>query len=333
MRTGILVSLFAAATIVTGAHAALAESKGLVAFSQAEIANEWRVMNTKEMEQAWKEAGYDFVWTNAESDPSKQLADVEDLLSRKPVVLIVAPIEYEALAPVPALAAKAGVPLIVVDRNLPGKAGENGWISVITTDFKDSGIRVANDVVEKLKAKYGSAKGKILHVTGNVGASPVIDEQKGIEEVFGQYPEITIPASCDSKNSREGGQKCTEDLLQSFPAGSIDGIIFDNDDAALGGIIAIEAAGRSELLGWLWGKDGTVDGLQAILDGKLVLSVQTPPFFGKSSVEAFEASKAGKPVEPLIFVPKETFDANSPANRARVEERIKELKALGVGCC
>ena len=79
-----------------------------------------------------------------------------------------------------------GVPLIVVDRNLPGKAGENGWISVITTDFKDSGIRVANDVVEKLKAKYGSAKGKILHVTGNVGASPVIDEQKGIEEVFGQ---------------------------------------------------------------------------------------------------------------------------------------------------
>ena len=115
------------------APSAWAQSKGLAAFSQAEMTNEWRVMDTKEMEQAWKDAGYDFVWTDAKSDPAKQLADVEDLLAQKPDVLIVAPIEYEALAPVPGLAAAAKVPLIVVDRNLPGKAGTNGWISVITT--------------------------------------------------------------------------------------------------------------------------------------------------------------------------------------------------------
>ncbi len=333
MKRGLFASLLAGLALALGAQSALAEGKGLVAFSQAEMANEWRVMNTKEMEKAWKDAGYDFVWTNANSDPSKQLADVEDLLSRKPVLLVIAPIEYEALAPVPGLAQKANVPLIVVDRNLPGKAGENGWISVITTDFKDSGIRVANDVVEKLTKKNGSPKGTLLHVTGNTGASPVIDEGKGLDEVFGKYAGIKVAANCDSKNSREGGRKCMEDLLQSFPAGSIDGVVFDNDDAALGGIGAIESAGRSELKGWLWGKDGTVDGLNAILAGDLALSVQTPPFFGKSSVQAFEDFKAGKKVEPLVFVPKETFDANTPEHKARVEERIKELKALGVGCC
>ncbi len=334
MIKGLLASLAAGIALVAAAtQPTLAASKGLVAFSQAEMSNEWRVMDTKEMERAWKAAGYDFAWTNANSDPSKQLADVEDLLSRKPVVLVVAPIEYEALAPVPGLAAKAGVPLLVVDRNLPGKAGENGWISVITTDFKDSGIRTANDVVAKLTKKYGSAKGTLLHVTGNTGASPVIDEEKGLEEVFGKSPGIKVAASCDSKNSREGGRKCMEDLLQSFAAGSIDGVVFDNDDAAIGGLGAINAAGRNELKGWLWGKDGTVDGLQSILNGDLALSVQTPPFFGKSSVQAFEDYKAGKKVEPLVFVPKETFDANTPEHRARAEQRIKELKALGVGCC
>jgi ABC-type sugar transport system substrate-binding protein len=333
MKRGLFASLLAGIGLTLAAQSAFAEGKGLVAFSQAEMANEWRVMNTKEMEKAWKDAGYDFVWTNANSDPSKQLADVEDLLAKKPVLLVIAPIEYEALAPVPGLAQKASVPLIVVDRNLPGKAGENGWISVITTDFKDSGIRVANDVVEKLKKKNGSPKGTLLHVTGNTGASPVIDEAKGLDEVFGKYAEIKVAANCDSKNSREGGRKCMEDLLQSFPAGSIDGVVFDNDDAAIGGIGAIDAAGRSELKGWLWGKDGTVDGLNAILAGDLALSVQTPPFFGKSSVQAFEDFKAGKKVEPLVFVPKETFDANTPEHKARVEERIKELKALGVGCC
>lgn len=332
MKRGI-IALLAGIVSLAAAPSALAESKGLVAFSQAEMANEWRVMNTKEMEQAWKDAGYEFVWTNANSDPAKQLADVEDLLSRKPALLVIAPIEYEALAPVPGLAAKAGVPLLVVDRNLPGKAGENGWISVITTDFKDTGIKVANDVVAKLTVKNGAAKGTVLHVTGNTGASPVIDEGKGIDEVFAKYPDIKIAGNCDSKNSREGGRKCMEDMLQSFPAGSIDAVIFDNDDAAIGGIGAIEAAGRSELKGWLWGKDGTVDGLKAILAGDLAQSVQTPPFFGKSSVQAFEDFKAGKKVETLVFVPKETFDANTPENRARVEERIKELQALGVGCC
>jgi ribose transport system substrate-binding protein len=333
MIKGILISALAAAVIAAAPQSTLAASKGLVAFSQAEMTNEWRVMDTKEMEKSWKDAGYDFVWTDAKSDPSKQLADVEDLLNRKPAVIIVAPIEYEALAPVPGLAAKAGIPLIVVDRNLPGKAGKDGWISVITTDFVDSGKRAAEDVVAQLQAKKGAAKGAWLHITGNVGASPVIDQGKGMEEVFAGHPDIKLLSKCDSGNSREGGQKCMEDMLQAFPAGQVDVVIADNDSAAIGALAAIKAAGRNELLGWVWGKDGTVDGLQAILSGELVQSVQTPPFFGKNSVKAFEDYKAGKPVEPLVFVPKETFDAHTSANRTRVEERIKELKALGVSCC
>ncbi len=322
---GMSVAAFAATPV-------FAQSKGLAAFSQAEMTNEWRVMNSKEMEEAWKAAGYDYVWTNAESDPAKQLADIEDLLAQKPDILIVAPIEYEALAPVPALAAAAGVPLLVVDRNLPGEAGTNGWISVITTDFVDSGKRAAEDVVAQLNAEKGGAKGTWLHITGNVGASPVIDQGNGMVEVFSAHPDIKLLANCDSGNSREGGRKCMEDMLQAFPS-DVDVVIADNDDAALGAIAAIKAAGRTELLGWVWGKDGTVDGLQSILDGEMVQSVQTPPFFGASSVIAFEDFKAGKPVETLVFVPKETFDAHTPANRARVEERIGELKALGVGCC
>lgn len=333
MKKGIIASMLATLFVVAAPHMTFAASKGLVAFSQAEMTNEWRVMDTKEMEQAWKDAGYDFVWTDAKSDPSKQLADVEDLLSQKPLVLIVAPIEYEALAPVPGLAKKAGIPLLVVDRNLPGKAGSDGWISVITTDFVDSGKRAAEDVVAQLKDKKGSDAGAWLHITGNVGASPVIDQGKGMEQVFASHPNIKLLQNCDSGNSREGGQKCMEDMLQAFPAGKVDVVIADNDSAAIGAINAIKAAGRTELLGWVWGKDGTVDGLQAILDGDMVQSVQTPPFFGKDSVKAYEDFKAGKPVEPLVFVPKETFDAHTPAGKARVEERIKELKALGVSCC
>jgi len=313
---------------------ARAASKGLVAFSQAGMENEWRVMDTREMEEAFKKAGYDFVWTNANSDPAKQLADIEDLLARKPVLLVVAPIEYEPLAPVPGMAEKANVPLLVVDRTLPGEPGKGKWIATLTTDFVDTGAQVARDVVAALTKKNGKPQGALLHVSGNTGASPVVDEQKGLDSVFSKTPDVKIVATCDGLYSREPGRKCTEDLLQAFPKGKIDGIIFDNDDMMIGGIQAIKASGRTELLGSLWAKDGTVDGLTAMVNGEARFSVQTPPYFGAPAVKVFEAWKAGQKIEPKVqFVPKETFQTGTPKQKERCKQRIEELRKLGVGCC
>ena len=332
MRT-MLAAILAAGTAATGGAAA-AQDKGLVAFSQADMANEWRVMNTREMEEAFEAAGYEFAWANAGADPAKQLADIEDLLARDPVLLVVAPIEYEPLAPVPDLAEEADVPLLVVDRALPGEPGTQTWIALVTIDFVDTGERVAEAVVRDMTAKNGEPRARMLHVTGNTGASPVIDEATGLENVFSQHPDIEIVAKCDGRYSREPGRQCTEDFLQTFAEGTVDGIIFDNDDMMIGGIQAIEAAGRDELRGYLYGKDGTVDGLNALLEGDASFTVQTPPFFGASSVEVFEAHQAGGDIgDTTQYVPKESFDNDTPEQRARLEERIEELRALGVGCC
>ena len=332
----ILIALALVLSMVVAAapqQAGARQDKGLVAFSQAGMENEWRAMNTQEMERAFKDAGYDFVWTNANSDPAKQLADIEDLLAQQPVLLVVEPIEYEPLAPVPDMAEEAGVPLIVADRALPGEPGTGMWISLLTTDFVDTGEQVARDVVDELTYKYGEPKGKLLHVSGTTGASPVIDEDTGLKNVFSEYPGIEIAAVCDGLYSREPGRKCTEDLLQAFGPGEIDGIIYDNDDMAIGGIQAINAAGRDELLGWIWGKDGTVDGLTAMLAGDMTFTVQTPPFFGAMSVQVFEQWQNGETIPPVQYVPKETFDNDHEAQKARLGQRIKELQDMGVGCC
>lgn len=310
------------------------ETKGLVAFSQSGMENEWRAMNTKEMESAVRAAGYDFVWTNANGDPGQQLSDVESLLAQKPVLLIISPLEYEALAPVPEMCEKADVPLIVIDRALKGEPKTGKYIVLLTTDFVDTGRLVAEDVVADLTAKNGSPKGKLLHIAGTKGASPVIDEEKGLMEVFEKYPDIEIVATCDGQYSREPGRKCTEDLLQAFPAGSIDGIIYDSDDMAIGGLQAIKAAGREELKGYIYGKDGTIDGLEAMIDGWMSFTVQTPPFFGAKAMEIWEKYLKGEDIgDPIQYVPKECFDNDTPEQIERLKERIKELEKMGVGCC
>ena len=322
------------APAATDGEAAAPATKGLVAFAQAGMENEWRAMNTKEMESAVRAAGYDFVWTNANSDPAKQLADVESLLAQKPVLLVIAPLEFEALAPVPEMAEKAGVPLIVVDRALKGDPGVGQYLVLLTTDFVDTGVLVAEDMVADLTAKNGEPKGKILHIQGTKGASPVIDEETGIQQVLANYPDIEVAATCDGQYSREPGRKCTEDLLQAFAAGEIDGIIYDSDDMAIGGIQAIKAAGRTELLGNIWAKDGIVDGLQAMIDGDISFTVQTPPFFGASTMEKWQNHLDGVSLgDPVQYVPKEVFDNDTPEQVERLKQRIQELKDLGVGCC
>ncbi|ERK16271.1 ABC sugar transporter, periplasmic ligand binding protein [Pantoea sp. AS-PWVM4] len=334
MKNTTTYALAGAMTLALLSASAASWAKELVAFSQAGMENEWRVMDTKDMEKTFKDAGYDFVWTNANSDPAKQISDIEDLLARKPALLIVAPIEYEPLAPVPDMATKADVPLIVVDRALPGEPGKGKWLALLTTNFVDTGELVAKDVVKGLTEKNGAPKGNLLHITGNKGASPVVDEQKGLDNVLSKYPDIKFVASCDGLYSREPGRKCVEDLFQAFPKGKIDGIVFDSDDMMIGGIQAIKAAGRNELLGYLWGKDGTVDGLQAMINGEARFSVQTPPFFGEKALEVFKLFRAGKPIEPKTqYVPKEIFQRDTDQHRARLPLRIQELKAMGVGCC
>ena len=82
------------------------------------------------------------------------------------------------------------------------------------------------------------------------------------------------------------------------------------------------------------GKDGTVTGLQAMIDGDATFSVQTPPFFGAQTVQVFEAQKAGKAIEPKVqYVPKETFDNDTDAQKGPTPGSRREMKALGVGCC
>lgn len=321
-----------AAATDAAATTAAAEDSGpcLVAYSQGSLSGEWRAENSREMQASVEAAGCEFIQASANDDAAKQLQDVSDLLAKKPDLLVVAPVTYEALAPVPGLADAAGIPLIVVDRALPGTPGEGQWKAFITIDFVESGVKVGEAVVAAMTKKNGAPKGKILHIAGTTGASPVIDEQKGIDQVLANYPDIEIVATCDGKYAGEPGRKCMEDMLQRFPAGSVDGVIADNDESLLGAMKAIDAAGRTELYPWTFGKDAQATGLQAMLDNKMFYTISTPPQFGAITMETWQKVKDGTLEDTTILLPKTEYTID---DTAKIQARIDELKALGINCC
>ena len=85
----------------------------------------------------------------------------------------------------------------------------------------------------------------MVHVQGMAGASPVIDANKGWDEVMAKYPEIKTVAVADAGFTTEGGMKVMEDFLQRFPKGQIDAVRTDYSAMTMGALQAIKNAGRT----------------------------------------------------------------------------------------
>src|SRR5690606_24532179 len=72
--------------------------------------------------QALEESdGIEYVMTNA-ADPNKQANDVDDLIAQDVDVIVMLPIESAALTPVGQKIKDAGIPLVIVDRELENDA-------------------------------------------------------------------------------------------------------------------------------------------------------------------------------------------------------------------
>ncbi|MDR1509411.1 MAG: substrate-binding domain-containing protein [Synergistaceae bacterium] len=323
---GILALILAACLLLTGfcAVSPAAEKKIKVAYAQAELINEWRVSNQKEMETKAEKYGVDFITTNAEQDPSKQLSDVQNLLAQHPDVLIVSPLESAALVPVVAMCDEAQVPLIIIDRTINAEPGVGMYKSEIAQSHEESGRLLAEKTIELLKAKYGEAKGSVVHVQGQAGASPVIDANRGWDAVMKDYPNIKTIATEDAGFTKEGGLRVMENFLQAYPKGQIDIVRTDYSDMTLGALEAIENAGRDELKGYLVGEGGYYKAIQEVVNGNIARETQTPPFFGDMAITTAIKIANGESVPARQPLDIKVFDSDK---KEEAEAYIKEITA------
>jgi ABC-type sugar transport system substrate-binding protein len=291
---------------------AVEDTKYLIAYSQAELVNSWRVTNQADMEAQADVFGVDLISIDANQDPSKQLSDVENMLAQQPDCLIVSPLEFEASAPVVELATDAGIPLVIIDRKINIVPPSGMYFTEITQSHELSGELLAKKAVDLLTEKYGEPKGKVAHVQGLAGASPVIDANRGWDKVMADYPNIETVATADAGFTKEGGLKVMEDFLTTFPAGEIDIVRSDYSAMTMGAVEAIQNAGRDELKGYVLGEGGHYEAIQAVIEGYIAMETQTPPYFGEAAMKSCMAILKGEDVDPLQLVDIKVFESSDP---------------------
>lgn len=101
-----LLSLLTVFSFLMYAGAALAadlawpaRDKLFVGFSQADLKSTWRTVESDDMTAEADKRGYKFAITNAEGDTGKQLSDVEFLIAQGANVLVIVPIDADAIMP------------------------------------------------------------------------------------------------------------------------------------------------------------------------------------------------------------------------------------------
>ena len=283
------------------------DSHFVVGFSQMESDNPWRLAQTKSLRDEAAKRGYELVVTDAQGQTAKQVSDVEDLIARRVDLILLAPREYEGLTPALQAAKEAKIPVVLVDREAAGTAGED-FVTFLGSNFIEQGRRAAEWL-----AKQTDGKAKIVELTGTPGSSVATDRAKGFREGIAKYPGMQIIASQTGNFSRATAQGVMQNIAQAHGK-QITAVYAHNDEMALGAAQALKAAGLTP------GKDVlvvSIDGeraaLEAIQRGELGATVESNPRFGPLAFDTIEKFRAGEKLPPKILITDRFFDSTNAA--------------------
>ena len=292
----------AAGDTTAGAQASGALAGKTVGFSQMESDNPWRIAETKSLRDEAARRGVQLVVTDAQGQTAKQVSDVEDLIARRVDIILLAPREFEGLAPALQAASRAKIPVVLVDRAAAGTPGTD-YITLLASNFIEQGQRAADWL-----ATATNGQAQIVELSGTPGSSVAADRAKGFRDGIAKHPGMKILASQTGNFSRAQGERVMQNIAQSLGT-RITAVYAHNDEMALGAIQALKAVGRKP------GQDVivvSVDGqraaLEAIIAGELGATVESNPRFGPLAFDTIEKYFRQEQIPPKILLTDRLFD-------------------------
>jgi len=240
---------------------------------------------------AGAKAGVKFIELAAEKgELSKQLAIVEDMITRKVNAIAIAPVDSAGIAPAINKALAAGIKVVAVDTNVTGSK----ITSYVATD---------NIAAAKVQGKWAAEQIKdgdtVIYVTGDQGQSTGQERRKGfvdgLNAVRKNVKIVDVATTWDQTQAQNG----VETALRANPTAKVIACAWDG--GALGAKAALLAAGKKPGDVKIAGFDGSAEGLDMMKQGwQSANAAQMLAKIGQVGVETAIAAAEGKKVEARI---------------------------------
>lgn len=240
----------------------------------------------------------EIMMTDGKDDPAQQLNQIETLLVKGVDALVVVPVDISAMPPIVMKAKEAGVKLVVVNR-LPDEYLMEDIDVYCGSESIQAGIMQAEWVAEAMQPEGG----KVGIIMGPLGQEAPTMRTKGNKDVFAEYDNITVVMEAEGKWDRAKGQQIAENWLQSGKG--LKAIVCNNDEMAIGALLAARSMGYSDEDLLIAGIDATPDALEYIGNGLDVTVYQSAVGQGYGGAEAAYKLIKGEPVEKMYFIPYE----------------------------
>ena len=231
------------ALLAGGISPAFSAGKPKIGLVMKSLANEFfKQMEAGAEEYAAKNAAkFDFkaVGMKDERDFAAQVDAVENFVTQKYDIIVVAPADSKAMVTPLAKAVKAGVTVINIDVELDKDAKKAAGIDLAFFGPDNrAGAKLAGDAL----AKALGPGGKVVILEGNPEADNAQQRKKGFDDSVSEGKLQLLDSKTAHWETEEANTLMTNFLTQYH---DIQGVMAANDSMALGVVKALDAAGKS----------------------------------------------------------------------------------------
>ena len=316
-RALLWVPLFAALPLVAGAQTTdrsaqtkqIAETVTTTQFKKAPpyivgvsagyMSNSWVVFALQHIryEASLHKEITNVIATDAAFNPSKQVSDIEDLISKNVSIILYWPVDEKAIQPALQKAVAKGI--VTVNAG-GGFAYAPGTVSNAFIDQWTLGEMVARQLVKDL-----DGKGKIFAMLPIAGTTAAVDQLAALKYVLKDHPQIELLSVEYGDWNRAKAKQITENLIQRFP--KIDGVFSPAGQMSIGVAEALEEAGRMK--GVVMSPGDEYNGwLKWIAKNKRGGVVTFPTRAGQEALKLALKALAGEPVPRGAIIPSVYLD-------------------------
>jgi len=258
----------------------------------------------KSIKETTEKNGMTFLSADGQDDINKQVAAVEDLITKGVDALLLNPKDPNALVGVTKLAKAAGIPVFIIDSSIDPSAE---YVKTIQSNNLANGELAG----EWLAKKYGKQEMNIALLSGNAGNPVGRTRKQGLLQGITEeqlrslgYINLNIKTQAYTEWSYAGGLAAMEDILVAHQ--DINVVIAEADVCVLGAIKAIEQAGKTDDIFIVAGADGQKEAIKYIIDTDFYgcTAMNSPVQIGKNAVNFAVQYMNGKKDFPKVsFTP------------------------------
>jgi inositol transport system substrate-binding protein len=243
---------------------------------------------------------------DANGDVGRQVSQVENLIAQKVSAIIINPVDKSATKRMTEAARKAGIPLVYVNHKPDEKMG-NG------AAYVGSDSLIAGRLQMEGLAKRMGGKGNVAIMVGNLSTDAAQERTLGVKEVAKKFPGIKIVEEQVADWDRKKGI----DLMSKWLSAGvkIDAVAANNDEMALGALIAMKQVKVSPKTILVAGVDATPDALSSMKSNGLAITVfQDAKGQGAGSVDTAVKMIKKQKVPDMSMIP---YELVTPENMSK----------------